>query len=241
MLKRHVECLESNNMEREYPSCARCPYNAEERLCSTQSGKGLPSCPTADTELLEKADIEFENQDIREFARQASIQEGEGYRNRSPQNTCPEPCKPRLLEIVEFAKKMSFRKLGLAFCTGLSREAETVEGFLSAKGFEVVSVICKAGRIPKEFIGIKDSEKIRPGTDESMCNSIFQAMVLNKAETEFNIVIGLCVGHDSLFLKYSDAFCTVLAAKDRTSAHNPLAAVYTLESYSRYLKEDQTR
>ena len=228
-------------MEREYPSCARCPYNAEERLCSTQSGKGLPSCPTSDTELLEKADIEFENQDIREFARQASIQEGEGYRNRSPQNTCPEPCKPRLLEIVEFAKKMGFRKLGLAFCTGLSREAETVERFLSAKGFEVVSVICKAGRIPKEFIGIKDSEKIRPGTDESMCNSIFQAMVLNKAETEFNIVIGLCVGHDSLFLKYSDAFCTVLAAKDRTSAHNPLAAVYTLESYSRYLKEDQTR
>ncbi len=225
-------------MEKEYPSCARCPYTSEERLCSTQSGKALPSCPTADTFLLEKAQLEFENRYIREFARQASIQEGEGYRNRNSRNTCPEPCKPRLLEIVEFAGKMSFGKLGLAFCTGLSREAGAVEKFLSAKGFEVVSVICKAGRTQKEFIGVKDSEKIVPGTDESMCNPIFQAMVLNKAETEFNIMMGLCVGHDSLFLKYSDALCTVLAAKDRMSAHNPLAAVYTLDSYYRYLKED---
>ncbi len=225
-------------MEREYPACARCPYTTEERLCSTLPGKGLPSCPTADIELLEKAQIEFENQFIKEFARQASIQEGEGYRNRGQQNTCPEPCKPRLLEIVEFAGKMGFRKLGLAFCIGLSREAEAVEEFLSAKEFEVVSVICKAGRIKKEFIGVKDREKIMPGTDESMCNPIFQAMVLNKAQTEFNIMIGLCVGHDSLFLKYSDALCTVLAVKDRISAHNPLAAVYTLKSYYRYLKED---
>lgn len=225
-------------MEGSYPACAKCPYTAEERLCSALQGKGMPACPTADIELLEKAQLEFENQFIKEFARQASIQEGEGYRNRNPQNTCPEPCKPRLLEIVEFARKMGFRKLGLAFCTGLSREAEAVEEYLSARGFEVVSVICKAGRIQKEFIGVKDNEKIRPGTDESMCNPIFQAMVLNKAETEFNIMIGLCVGHDSLFLKYSDALCTVLAAKDRMSAHNPLAAVYTLESYYRYLKKE---
>ncbi|MCK4503991.1 MAG: DUF1847 domain-containing protein [Candidatus Aegiribacteria sp.] len=225
-------------MEREYPACARCPFALKERLCSTPLGKALPSCPTPDTFLLEKAQIEFENQYIRELARQASIQEGEGYRNRGPNNACPSPAKPRLLETVEFAEKMGFRKLGLAFCTGLSREAKIVEGFLSEKGFEVVSVICKAGRILKEDIGVKDSEKIIPGTDESMCNPVFQAMVLNKAETEFNIMMGLCVGHDSLFLKYSDALCTVLAAKDRMSAHNPLAAVYTLESYYRYLKED---
>jgi uncharacterized metal-binding protein len=58
----------------------------------------------------------------------------------------------------------------------------------------------------------------------------------NDEQTEFNIVMGLCVGHDSLFLKYSNAPCTVLAAKDRLLGHNPLAAIYTIDSYYRSLK-----
>ncbi|KJS88133.1 MAG: metal-binding protein, partial [Peptococcaceae bacterium BICA1-8] len=41
----------------------------------------------------------------------------------------------------------------------------------------------------------------------------------------------LCVGHDSLFIKYSHAPVTVLAVKDRVLAHNPLAALYCAESY----------
>ena len=68
-----------------------------------------------------------------------------------------------------------------------------------------------------------------------MCNPIAQAFVLNDEQTEFNIVMGLCVGHDSLFLKYSNAPCTVLAAKDRLPGHNPLAAIYTIDSYYRSL------
>lgn len=84
-----------------------------------------------------------------------------------------------------------------------------------------------------------DSEKIRPGTAESMCNPVLQAMVLNRARTDFNIVMGLCVGHDSIFLKHSEAYCTVLVAKDRPTGHNPAAAVYTLDSYYRYLKEGE--
>jgi len=60
--------------------------------------------------------------------------------------------------------------------------------------------------------------------------------VLNREKTEFNILLGLCVGHDSLFFKYSEALCTVLAVKDRLLGHNPLAAVYTLDTYYRALK-----
>ena len=37
----------------------------------------------------------------------------------------------------------------------------------------------------------------------SMCNPIFQAKMLNEAKTDLNVVVGLCVGHDSLFYKYS--------------------------------------
>jgi len=68
-----------------------------------------------------------------------------------------------------------------------------------------------------------------------MCNPIAQAFVLNDEKSEFNIVMGLCVGHDSLFLKYSNAPCTVLAAKDRLLGHNPLAAIYTVDNYYRSL------
>jgi uncharacterized metal-binding protein len=39
------------------------------------------------------------------------------------------------------------------------------------------------------------------------------------------------VGHDSLFLKYSQAYCTVLVAKDRVLGHNPCAVLYTTGSY----------
>ena len=103
-------------------------------------------------------------------------------------------------------------------------------------GFQVVSVVCKAGRTPKEHIGIQEEEKINIGTFESMCSPIAQAMILNGEETDFNILLGLCVGHDSLFLKYSDAFSTVLVVKDRVLAHNPVAALYTAESYYERLK-----
>jgi len=41
----------------------------------------------------------------------------------------------------------------------------------------------------------------------------------------------LCVGHDSLFIKYSEAPITILAVKDRVLAHNPLGAIYQAESY----------
>jgi uncharacterized metal-binding protein len=91
--------------------------------------------------------------------------------------------------------------------------------------------------VPKETIGIMDEQKIAIGRHETMCNPIAQAMLMNKAGTHFNILLGLCVGHDSMVFKYSAAPCTVLAAKDRVFGHNPLAAVYTMDSYYRYLKQ----
>ncbi len=60
-----------------------------------------------------------------------------------------------------------------------------------------------------------------------MCNPIGQAAILNAEETELNIIIGLCIGHDILFTEHSDAPVTTLAVKDRVLAHNPLGAVYS--------------
>jgi len=141
------------------------------------------------------------------------------------------PVKPRVQEICEFAKKMGYHKLGIAFCAGLHPEAKALTSILEAQGFGVVSVVCKAGATPKETIGIKEEEKIRIGQFESMCSSIVQATILNQEKTDFNILVGLCVGYDSLFFKYSEPFTTVLIAKDRVLGHNPAAALYTSSTY----------
>ena len=60
-----------------------------------------------------------------------------------------------------------------------------------------------------------------------MCNPALQAQLLADAGTEFNISMGLCVGHDAIFNKMSHVPVTVLVAKDRVLAHNPLGAVYS--------------
>jgi len=125
---------------------------------------------------------------------------------------------------------------GLAFCAGLAKEAAIVDEILRSHGFDTVSVVCKAGAIPKEEIGVTDDEKVFIGQHESMCNPILQAALLNDAATEFNIVLGLCVGHDSLFFRYAKASTTVLAVKDRVMGHNPLACLYTEGNYSSWVR-----
>ena len=174
---------------------------------------------------------------IDKFAcRQASIQEGEGYTGKERGYERTKPLKPRIVEIIEFAHKMKYKKLGFVFCMGLRNEAKVMEKVLTENGFEVASVLCKIGREPKETLGIEDHQKIKIGAFEAMCNPIAQAFVMNEEKTQFNILMGLCVGHDSLFLKYSEALCTVFAVKDRLLGHNPLAAIYNIDSYYRSLK-----
>ncbi len=232
-----VEPAEKNIKNEQLSGCARCPFPAPERLCRNEHGKSPGFCPTQNSpRLTAAANVEYQKPEIRGFAYLASLQEAEGYSNRDKGYEYVVPCKSRLLEIIEFSRKMNFKRLGLAFCAGLAQEAKIIEKLLREYGFEVVSVICKTGRVPKETIGIGDEQKIAIGQPESMCNPILQAMVINDASTEFNIMLGLCVGHDSLFLKYAQSPCTVLAAKDRVLGHNPLAAVYNLDSYYRALK-----
>jgi uncharacterized metal-binding protein len=218
-------------------NCAKCSFKSDERICRSPDGRFPDNCPTIrQAELIEVARSEYAKTENAEFARQASLQERDGYANREQGYARVRPAKPRIEEILDFIGKMGYRKIGLAFCLGLRSEAMIVERFFSNHGLEMASVICKVGRVPKEELGLTDEDKISVCTFETMCNPILQAQVLNAAQTEFNILLGLCVGHDSLFLKYAEALCTVLAVKDRVTGHNPLAAVYTLDSYYRALK-----
>lgn len=130
----------------------------------------------------------------------------------------------RLEETVEFAKQMGYKKLGLAFCIGLNKEAYLINKFL-AREFEIVSICCKNCAIAKDKLGLK---KINPqSATESMCNPKYQAEFLNQVGCDLFISCGLCVGHDAIFNKNCNGPVTTLVAKDRVLAHNPLGVVYS--------------
>ncbi len=131
--------------------------------------------------------------------------------------------KTRLGEIILFAKELGCQKIGLAFCIGLSEEAKIIDEILS-KHFEVVSVCCKVCGIDKKEFNL---QQISSENTEVMCNPAGQAQLLNEAETQLNVICGLCVGHDAIFSKVSKAPVTTLIAKDRVLAHNPAAAIYS--------------
>lgn len=207
--------------------CAKCKVWA----CSAEPDtKKYPSfCPMpTETAILAEAEGIYLSQDEpqeRTLALAAARTEAAGY--------CKEP---RVEEIMNFARRIGAQRLGIANCIGLIREAHILQEILETNGFEVDSVCCKVGSIDKEKIGLKDEEKIRPGQYEALCNPVGQAMLLNEAGTELNIVVGLCVGHDSLFFRHSEAPVTVLIAKDRVTGHNPAATLYTSHSYYKRLR-----
>jgi uncharacterized metal-binding protein len=209
------------------PICALCTV----RACSAEPGtKKLPAfCPMlAEAELLEEVERTYlEQEDLRRLALESARTEAAGY------------CRAtRIEEIMDFARRIGAQKLGIAHCIGFMHEAKLAREIFVAGGFEVYTACCKVGSIDKERIGLKDEEKIRPGQYEAICSPVGQAAVLAKAGTQLNVVIGLCVGHDSLFFMHSQAPATVLVAKDRVLGHNPVAALYTSHSYYRRLKEE---
>jgi uncharacterized metal-binding protein len=141
----------------------------------------------------------------------------------------------RAEEIMLFAVGMDYKKIGVATCFGLLGECNIFSRAARAKGIDIYGVACKVGAVDKTAIGIPDERKIRPGSHESMCNPILQAEILNREGTDFNVIIGLCVGHDTLFIKHSKAPVTYLVVKDRVLCHNPAAALYNANSYYKRL------
>ncbi len=204
--------------------CAYCEVHA----CLTEDEKVTPprGCPMHKENWQEKARAAYEDHTNRKMAQLAAHVEKTGYREWT-----------RLEEIARFCRRAAYRRVGLAFCSGLRREARIVARFLEKWDLDVFTVMCKAGSVDKRCVDIGAEDRMRPDEFEPMCNSIGQAELLNEEETELNILLGLCVGHDSLFLKHCEAPCTILAAKDRRLGHNPLAAVYLSESYYRPLHE----
>ena len=202
---------------------SNCAYCAK-KPCTKNSTEGAPKdCPGYTHSPEEMLGLYSEEEKKEAFA--SALTEAENY------------CRAtRVEEIMDYAHKCGYHKLGLAFCAGLSTEAQIFADILRSNGFEVESVCCKNGRVPKAEIGITQEMQAHPECPyEIMCNPIGQALVLDEAKCDLAIVLGLCVGHDTLFIRHINAPCTVLSTKDRVMGHNALAALYTAKSYKKGL------
>jgi uncharacterized metal-binding protein len=223
---------------RKVPSCAKCPTLACSPSIKVGDNISLEKAPAfcpmkLKPEIMERSALEYDTPEVKEFARQASLQEFECY-EKLPEGRRTK--NPRILELIQFSRKCGYKKLGIAFCGGLANEARMLTEILENNGFEVISVRCKVGAIPKEKIGIKPEQKLTdPEQWESMCNPITQAEVMNDEQVDLAVMLGLCIGHDTLFLKYCKVPTTVIAVKDRVTGHNPLAALYLSGSYYKRL------
>lgn len=172
----------------------------------------------------------YQDEETWHFMQVASQVEKQGYTNMV-----------RIEKMLAFIQQMGYRKVGFAFCCGLKKEMEELHRIFSGRGFELHSINCKCGGLSKDNLGARelywnDPTAQEPGC-ETMCNPIGQAHYLAQCGTEFNIVVGLCVGHDSLFFQHSQAPVSVLAAKDWITGHQPLAPVYLLDGYYKRLLE----
>jgi len=183
-------------------SCAECPSHA----CYAKGA----NCTGADREAI-KALYTPEERKIMEAA---AYVEGTFYSNIT-----------RLEETAEFARYMKYKKLGMAFCIGLSKEARDIASYYRNEGFTFFSVCCKNCSIPKKDFGLKQIQPERP--HEAMCNPKAQARFLAEKGVELFISCGLCVGHDTIFNASCVGPVTPLVVKDRLLGHNPLAAIYS--------------
>ena len=190
------------------------------------------NCPTRDNSDIIRESFELYKGDA-EDARMASVAakvEGLCYQP-IPGSDAINARWTRVEDTIAFAKLMGYKKIGMATCIGLLDETNRLAAIIVAQGFTPVSVCCKSGSIDKLELGLTEDEKVRPNTFEPACNPVAQARLLNRAETDMNIIVGLCVGHDILFTKYSDAPVTTLVVKDRVAGHNPVSVLYGQNFY----------
>lgn len=211
-------------MEENKKKCLSC-VDCGVKNCMTRQAQYPEFCPTAaltEEEIEAVVKLYTDNEENKKVAIAGAEVEGEFYRKAT-----------RVEEIIHFAHKIGAKKIGIATCVGLLEESRIFARILRDNGFEVYGICCKVSSYKKVDIGV--DEKYTCVTGPIMCNPILQAQLLNKEKVDLNVVVGLCVGHDSLFYKYAEGLTTTLITKDRVLGHNPAAALYQSRAYYKHL------
>ena len=133
------------------------------------------------------------------------------------------PGKNRVEEIRNFARLSGIKRIGIANCIGLNKEALKLKEMLEGE-FEVYMADCKIGKV-------SSAELLNDESRGLSCNPAGQAEYLHENNTGLNISFGLCMGHDILFNQKSDAPVTTLIVKDRKHKHNPFKEFENTLSY----------
>lgn len=128
----------------------------------------------------------------------------------------------RVEELVHFAHSRGLKRLGVAFCVSMTKEAQALGRVLNAAGLESELVCCRVGAIDFEKIGLT---KAHPERFAAICNPVAQAKLLNEAKVDLVVQLGLCIGHDLLLQAHSQRPVTTLVVKDRALDHHPITAL----------------
>jgi len=230
--------------EKQPLSCSHCSGTWEKQgktNCWSEPGSGPAQpgyCPSErEKEIIDDSFRKYAGDDAdARLAKVAAVVEGLCYQP-VPGSDAVNARWSRVEDTIALAKLMGWSRVGIATCIGLLQETERLVQILKAQGMEAFSVCCKAGSIDKLELDIDESDKVRPGTFEPACNPIAQARLLNEEKTDMNLIVGLCVGHDMLFSKYSEAPTSTLVVKDRVTGHNPAAVLYGQNFYYKRLQK----
>ncbi|MGD6729877.1 MAG: DUF1847 domain-containing protein [Pleomorphochaeta sp.] len=126
----------------------------------------------------------------------------------------------RLEQIKAFALEANYKGIGIAYCITFRREAYIIKEYLESD-FQIFTVDCKYGRLSKKELFNENSSRV-------LCNPAGQAQYLNDKNTDLNISIGLCVGHDMIFNRVSNALVTCVYTKDFTNNNDMDQAIYDI-------------
>lgn len=200
-------------------SCVDCATKA----CAKGTGEYPAFCETAklSEETKEQLCAAYRDPDVFEPMQAASDASRLAFSNQ----WC------RVEETMYFAHRIGAKKIGIAVCSGLMNEGRILAKVLRKNGFEVCGIACKVGALKKADFGLQES-CCDYGTIS--CDPLLQAQLLNEAETDLNIVVGLCVGHDIVFMQHAKAPSTTLVVKDRALFHNPVGALHAVGTASPY-------
>ena len=135
-------------------TCDSC----KETACNARKLEKMPSnCPSKRADSYPQFMGEYQKEENVGLTLESALVEKEGY------------CRwNRVREVIELSRRMGYKKIGVAFCVGLKKEAKIFCKILRERGFDVEAVSCKNGAYDKTDLDIPEEGKKKPGSARTM-------------------------------------------------------------------------
>jgi uncharacterized metal-binding protein len=192
------------------------PYGC--RTCRTRAAfVGPPARMPADCPTLIRADLATDVSGYLSDERQALMQAAD-----AAPVTGDGRLRNRVEELVFFARARGMRRIGVAFCVSMLKEAQALSRILESEGLRADLACCRAGAVDPVEIGLP---RAHPERFSAICNPVAQARLLDAQGADLIVQMGLCIGHDLILQQEARAPVTTLVVKDRVLDHQPIRAL----------------